>query len=47
MPDVSPAQRAPRTDPESKALRALVEPEEEAQRILETYQAQLAEMQKL
>lgn len=32
---------------EIKALRTLVEPKEDAQRILETYQAQLAEMQKL
>ena len=32
---------------EIKALRALVEPKDEAQRVLETYQAQLAEMQKL
>jgi chemotaxis protein CheZ len=32
---------------EIKALRALVEPKDDAQRLLETYQAQLAEMQKL
>lgn len=32
---------------EIKALRALVEPKDEAQRILDTYQVQLAEMQKL
>lgn len=32
---------------EIKALRALVEPKDEARRILETYQVQLAEMQKL
>jgi chemotaxis protein CheZ len=32
---------------EIKALRTLVEPKDEAQRILETYQAQLLEMQKL
>jgi chemotaxis protein CheZ len=32
---------------EIKALRALVEPKEDAQRLLETYQVQLAEMQKL
>src|SRR5690242_1642654 len=32
---------------EIKALRALIEPKDDAQRILETYQAQLVEMQKL
>jgi chemotaxis protein CheZ len=32
---------------EIKALRALVEPKDEARRILETYQVQLVEMQKL
>ncbi|HLH93228.1 MAG TPA: protein phosphatase CheZ [Xanthobacteraceae bacterium] len=32
---------------EIKALRALVEPKDDAQRMLETYQVQLAEMQKL
>jgi len=32
---------------EIKALRTLVEPKDDAQRILETYQAQLSEMQKL
>jgi chemotaxis protein CheZ len=32
---------------EIQALRALVEPKEDAQRLLETYQVQLAEMQKL
>jgi len=32
---------------EIKALRMLVEPKDEAQRILDTYQAQLVEMQKL
>jgi len=32
---------------EIKALRMLVEPKDDAQRILETYQAQLVEMQKL
>jgi chemotaxis protein CheZ len=32
---------------EIKALRNLVEPKDDAQRILETYQAQLSEMQKL
>jgi chemotaxis protein CheZ len=32
---------------EIKALRTLVEPKEDAQRILDTYQVQLAEMQKL
>src|SRR5262249_29466239 len=32
---------------EIKALRTLVEPKDEAQRILETYHAQLSEMQKL
>jgi chemotaxis protein CheZ len=32
---------------EIKALRVLVEPREDAQRILDTYQVQLAEMQKL
>jgi chemotaxis protein CheZ len=32
---------------EIKALRHLVEPKEDAQRILDTYQAQLSEMQKL
>jgi chemotaxis protein CheZ len=32
---------------EVKALRALLEPKEDAQRVLETYQVQLAEMQKL
>src|SRR5262249_18737786 len=32
---------------EIKALRMLIEPKDEAQRILETYQAQLVEMQKL
>jgi chemotaxis protein CheZ len=47
MPDLSPAQRHHELIAEIKALRALVEPKEEAQRILETYQAQLAEMQKL
>ena len=32
---------------EIKALRALVQPQEDAQRVLESYQAQIAEMQKL
>jgi chemotaxis protein CheZ len=32
---------------EIKALRALVEPKDDAQRVLESYQVQLAEMQKL
>jgi chemotaxis protein CheZ len=32
---------------EIKALRALVEPKDDGQRVLESYQAQLAEMQKL
>jgi chemotaxis protein CheZ len=32
---------------EIKALRALVEPKDDAQRVLESYQSQLAEMQKL
>ncbi len=32
---------------EVKALRALLEPKEDAQRVLDNYQAQLAEMQKL
>jgi chemotaxis protein CheZ len=32
---------------EIKALRALIEPKDDAQRVLETYQVQLAEMQKL
>ena len=32
---------------EIKALRSLVEPKDDAQRLLESYQAQLAEMQKL
>src|SRR5260370_7621112 len=47
MPDLSAAQRHHELIAEIKALRALVEPKEEAQRILETYQVQLAEMQKL
>jgi chemotaxis protein CheZ len=46
-PDLSAAQRHHELIAEIKALRALVEPKEEAQRILETYQVQLAEMQKL
>ena len=32
---------------EIKALRALIEPQDDAQRVLENYQSQLAEMQKL
>ncbi|HEY1541021.1 MAG TPA: protein phosphatase CheZ [Xanthobacteraceae bacterium] len=32
---------------EIKALRALVQPQEDAQRVLDSYQAQIAEMQKL
>jgi chemotaxis protein CheZ len=46
-PDLNAVQRHHELITEIKALRALVEPREEAQRILDTYQAQLAEMQKL
>jgi chemotaxis protein CheZ len=41
------AQRHHELVAEIRALRALVEPKDEAQRILETYQVQIAEMQKL
>jgi chemotaxis protein CheZ len=47
MPHLNAVQRHHELITEIKALRALVEPKHEAQRILETYQVQLAEMQKL
>jgi chemotaxis protein CheZ len=45
--DLNAVQRHHELITEIKALRALVEPREEAQRILDTYQTQIAEMQKL
>jgi chemotaxis protein CheZ len=45
--DAHAAQRHHELIAEIKTLRALVEPKDDAQRMLETYQAQLAEMQKL
>jgi chemotaxis protein CheZ len=46
-PDDEAARRHHELIAEIKALRNLVEPKDDAQRILETYQAQLSEMQKL
>src|SRR5262249_25529369 len=46
-PDDDAARRHHELVAEIKALRMLVEPKDEAQRVLESYQAQLAEMQKL
>jgi chemotaxis protein CheZ len=46
-PDDQAARRHHELIAELKALRTLVEPREHAQHILDTYQAQLAEMQKL
>ena len=46
-PDDEAARRHHELIAEIKALRTLVEPKDDAQRILETYQAQLNEMQKL
>jgi chemotaxis protein CheZ len=46
-PDDEAARRHHELIAEIKALRTLVEPKEDAQRILDTYQAQLSEMQKL
>jgi len=45
--DLDSARRHHELIAEIKALRALVEPKENAERALETYRAQLAEMQKL
>jgi chemotaxis protein CheZ len=45
--DLDSARRHHELIAEIKALRALVEPKEDAQRVLERYQAQLAEMHKL
>ena len=47
IPDDEAARRHHELIAEIKALRHLVEPKEDAQRILETYQAQVSEMQKL
>src|SRR5690348_10271735 len=47
MPDDDAARRHHELVAEIKALRALVEPKDDARRLLETYQAQIAEMQKL
>ncbi|HEY2135739.1 MAG TPA: protein phosphatase CheZ [Xanthobacteraceae bacterium] len=47
LPDLSAAQRHHELIAEIKALRALVEPKEEARRILDTYETQVVEMQKL
>jgi chemotaxis protein CheZ len=46
-PDGEAARRHHELIAEIKALRAVVQPKDDAHRILETYQAQLAEMQKL
>jgi chemotaxis protein CheZ len=46
-PDDEAARRHHELIAEIKALRTLVEPKDDAQRILDTYQAQLSEMQKL
>jgi chemotaxis protein CheZ len=46
-PDDEAARRHHELVAEIKALRTLVEPKEDAQRILDTYQAQLSEMQRL
>jgi chemotaxis protein CheZ len=47
MPADAGARRHHELLAEIKALRALIEPRDDAQRVLESYQAQLAEMQKL
>ena len=47
VPDIESGRRHHELLAEIKALRALVEPKEDAERVLETYQVQLAEMQKL
>jgi chemotaxis protein CheZ len=46
-PDDEAARRHHELIAEIKALRTLVEPKDDAQRILDTYQAQLSEMQRL